>query len=140
MPDLDGLRNALNKIDTDLVKATMAAFLIEAEAMKDDSMANCPVAPDGGILRASHEILGPVKEGDEFKLWIQVGGPADDYAQAVHEHLSEFSPPSWVKAEQSGDGVKFNVGGPKFLENAVRKRLAGLDSRVAARVAARMKT
>ena len=102
MADLDALKSALNKIDTELVKATLGAFLAEAELMKEDSMENCPVGPEGvGVLRASHEILGPIKEGDEFKLWIQVGGAADDYAQAVHEHLSGFSPPSWQKAEAS---------------------------------------
>ena len=138
MADLDALKAALSKIDTDLVKTTMGAFLAEAELMKEDSMENCPTAPDGGVLRASHEILGPVKEGNEFKLWIQVGAAADDYAQAVHEHLSGFSPPSWQKAESSGEGVQFNVGGPKFLENAVRKALPGLDERVASRVASRM--
>lgn len=138
MADLDALKSALRKIDTSLVTATMGAFLAEADLMKEDSMENCPVAPDGGVLRASHEILGPIKEGNEFKLWIQVGGPADDYAQAVHEHLSGHSPPSWQKAELEGEGVQFNVGGPKFLENAVRKALPGLDERIASRVATRM--
>ena len=136
--DLEALKKAVDALGYSLFQATLDAFVAEAELIKEDSMAHCPVAPDGGTLRASHEVVGPVKEGNEFKLWIQVGGPADDYAQAVHEHLSEYSPISWVKAEESGKGVHWNAAGtgPKFLENAARKALPGLPERVAARARA----
>lgn len=47
---------------------------------------------------------------------IVAGGPSAAYARAVHEHLSDSSPPSWVKAEAEGRPVTFTVGGPKFIE------------------------
>jgi hypothetical protein len=135
MADLDALKRAVEKAGYGIVQATLDAMVAEAELIKEDSMLHCPVAPDGGTLRASHEIVGPIKEGNDFLLWIQVGGASDDYAQAVHEHLSEYSPPSWVAAEEAGRGIRWNVPdtGPKFLENAARKALPGLPERVAAR-------
>lgn len=140
MADLDALRKAVDKAGYTILKETLNAFIAETELIKEASMEACPVAPDGGTLRASHEIVGPVKEGDEWLIWITVGGPADEYAQAVHEHLSEHSPPSWVKAEEAGKGIKWNVPGtgPKFLENAARAALPGLPDRVKTRVASRM--
>jgi hypothetical protein len=140
MGELSDLRKAVDKAGYTIVRETLNAMAAEVELMKADSMEHCPVAPDGGVLRASHEILGPEKEGDYFLFWIAVGGPADDYAQAVHEHLSEYSPPSWKKAEESGKGVHWNAAGtgPKFLENAVRAKIEGLEGRVAARVKARL--
>lgn len=136
--DLDALKKAVDKVGYSLFQATLDAFMAEAELIKEDSMQRCPVAPDGGTLRASHEVVGPVKEGDEFLIWVQVGGPADDYAQAVHEHLSEYSPASWKKAEELGHGIHWNAAGtgPKFLENAARERLVGMQERVMARAKA----
>jgi hypothetical protein len=137
--DLDALKKAVEKLGYTLFQATLDAFMDEAELIKEDSMLHCPVAPDGGTLRGSHEIVGPVKEGDEFLIWVQVGGPSDDYAQAVHEHLSQYSPPSWKKAEEEGRGIHWNATGtgPKFLENAARARLDGMQERVMAKARAR---
>jgi hypothetical protein len=134
------LRNELKNFRTKLFQATVAGFIVEAEHIKENSMAACPVAPDGGTLRASHEIVGPVKDGRDLVIWIQAGGPADDYAQAVHEHMSEHSPPSWIVAEIEGSGIKWNVPGtgPKFLENAARAALPGMRERVTAYAKARM--
>jgi hypothetical protein len=133
--DLEALKRAVDKLGYSLWEATVNAFLAEAELIKEDSMVHCPVAPDGGTLRGSHEVVGPVKEGNDFLIWVQVGGPSDAYAQAVHEHLSEYSPPSWVAAEESGRGIHWNAEGtgPKFLENAARAAMPGMAERVAAR-------
>ena len=133
--DLEALKRVVDRLGYSLWEETLAAFVAEAELIKEDSMLHCPVAPDGGVLRGSHEVVGPVKDGDEFLIWIQVGGPSEEYAQAVHEHLSEYSPPSWVAAEESGRGINWNAQdtGPKFLENAARKATPGMPERVADR-------
>ena len=78
-----------------------------------------PVAEkQGGVLRASGHVQSPEIHGRDISVTLSFGGAADAYAIAVHEHLSEHSPPSWQKAEESGDGVQFHPGGagPKFLE------------------------
>jgi hypothetical protein len=72
-----------------------------------------------GILRGTIETLAPEVGDGVVSVRVVCGGPSAPYAIAIHEHLSEHSPPNWVKAEQSGDGVHFNVGGPKFLESAL---------------------
>jgi hypothetical protein len=132
--NLDALKKALKDYQTTMFGSIGDAFLAEMELVKEDSMANCPVAPDGGTLRASHEVIGPTREGKKLSITIEVGGAAESYALAVHEHLSDHSPPSWLKAEADGRPVQFNVGGPKFLENAYRRAMPGMAERVKARV------
>jgi len=128
---LDGLRAALEKHREILMGKLGRAAVEEMELVKGDSMDNCPV--DDGVLKASHEVVFE-RDGDKIEVRIEVGGAAEAYALAVHEHLSEHSPYSWVKTEADGDPVKFTSGGPKFLENAMRKAAPGFAARVAARV------
>jgi hypothetical protein len=76
----------------------------------------CPVAPDGGTLRGTiEEHPAEIRDG-AVTVSVSAGGPAIDYAVAVHEHLSEHSPPSWRAAGQ--DGIHWNAEGtgPKFME------------------------
>jgi hypothetical protein len=130
---LGGLRAALEKYREILMGKLGRAAVEEMELVKADSMDNCPVAPGGGTLKASHEVVFS-RDGDKVEVRIEVGGAAEPYALAVHEHLSEHSPQSWLTAEAAGRPVQFNVGGPKFLENAVRRAAPGFAARVAARV------
>ena len=51
------------------------------------------------------------------------GGPEAEYAIAVHEHLSEFSPPSWQNTT-----VHFTRGGPKYLELPVMEHSGNLPN------------
>jgi len=134
MGELDKLRDLLRSMSQGLVDKTKTAILEEAELIKAESMENTPI--EHGVLKASHEIVGPETDGKEWKITIQVGGAAEPYAMAVHEHLSAYSPPSWLAKEAAGRPVHFNVGGPKFLENAVRKAIPGFGSRIADRVRA----
>jgi hypothetical protein len=78
-----------------------------------------PVAEKGGgTLRASGHVMPAKIEGRKISVTMGYGGPSDAYALAAHEHLSEFSPPSWRSAEADGNGVTFHPEGrgPKYLE------------------------
>lgn len=94
-----------------------------------------PVAPGGGELRNSGQVHEPEKIGKTFSVTLSYGsGPSRAYAEAVHEHLSEHSPPSWVAAEESGRGINWTVPGtgPKYLEkplNEARSEAAGWIAR-----------
>ena len=59
----------------------------------------------GGILRASGHVQEPVRNGRNISCTLAFGGAAEKYAVAVHEHLSEHSPLSWIISEVFGDGV-----------------------------------
>jgi hypothetical protein len=86
-----------------------------------------PVAKkQGGVLLASGHVQSPEINGRNISVTLSFGGAADAYAIAVHEHLSEHSPPSWQKAEESGDGVHFHPEGrgPKFLETPLMEAVS----------------
>ena len=116
-----------------LYKHAIQAVTMEAHAIESLSMGNTPV--DSGNLRASHKVKVKVGVGG-IKATVSVGGSTEPYALAVHEHLSEHSPPSWKAAEKQGNPVKFNANtgpGPKFLENAFRSRMP-IEKRIADRI------
>ena len=127
---------ALKKIATKFPDRVAAALYHEAQIEMTESKRRCPVAPGGGTLRASGMVAPPVRRGRNISVTLSYGGAAKDYAIAVHEHLSEHSPPSWVAAEQSGHGVHWTQPstGPKFLESVLNESRATMAARVAARV------
>ena len=91
-------------------KVAEMALRTEAELTKTLSMRGTPT--DTGALKGSHFVESrQTLDGPEAT--VGVGGPAEAYALAVHEHPSEHDPPSWV-----GVDVQFVTGGPKFLEGA----------------------
>lgn len=130
----DQFRARLEQLAREMPRQVGRALYEEALAVQRESMRRCPVAPDGGALRASHETHQPVITPGEISVSITVGGPSEPYARSVHEHLSEHSPPSWQAAEAAGRPVQWNVGGPKFLESAVLEAGENLDERLAKRL------
>ena len=81
-----------------------------AEEILEDAQENY-VPVDEGNLRDS----GAVTVSDGLRVTIGFGDAATAaYAAAVHEHPSDFDPPSWRQA----DHVNFKPEGhgPKFLE------------------------
>ena len=113
-----------------------------------------PVAPDGGVLRASGVVEPPETNGNLVSVKMGFGdGPSAPYALAVHEHLSERSPRSWKAAEArttvsgtgtsihttKAGGVRFNVQGtgPKYLERPFLEAIGGgkLEQQVASDIA-----
>lgn len=77
------------------------------------------VPHDKGLLAASGAVDVPIVLPGFISVRMHFGGPSEPYALAIHEHLSEHSPPSWQVAEESGSGVHFSHGGPKYLERPV---------------------
>lgn len=93
--------------------------LYEAAREDVENVAKDRVPYKDGILSGTITTLEPEYEPGKITVRVVCGGPAAPYAMAAHEHLSEYSPPSWKKAEEEGRPVHFNVGGPKFLESAL---------------------
>jgi hypothetical protein len=116
----DKLRSALEAIRRKL--ALGAALYQEGLYIQRNSMRRTPV--DTGALRASHETTEPAYKGGEIEVAIQVGGPAAPYALIVHERLD----------------VGHRVGEAKFLERSVTEAAAGIDERLARRIAKNLGT
>lgn len=106
------------------------ALRIEAELIKTDSQQNY-VPVDLGTLRSSAQVSDAEIRGRDVEVSISYGGAASDYAAAVHEHVSEHSPPSW-----QGTDVQFSPQGrgPKYLERPLMAAVRGMDGRIAARI------
>lgn len=86
------------------------------------------VPVDLGPLRASGHVTEPERKGHKVSVTLAYGGPAAPYALAVHEHLSEHSPPSWRHTD-----VQFSPAGhgPKYLEKPMMAALPTLAHDVA---------
>jgi len=112
------------------------AIYLEGQIAMTEAKRRCPVAPDGGTLRASGMVHQPVRTLRHIAVTLSFGGAAQDYAIAVHEHPSEHSPPSWVIAEARGSGIHWNADGtgPKFLEGPINELQPILASKLAARL------
>ena len=76
------------------------------------------VPVDLGPLRKSGMVHHPVWVGRALSITLSYGDDAAPYALAIHEHPSDYSPPSWIAAEQAGNTVQFQPAGrgPKYLE------------------------
>ena len=111
-----------------------SALYMEAQLILTEAKRRCPVAHDGGQLRASGRVQAPVREGKNISVTISFGPMA--YAIAVHEHLSEHSPPSWIKAEMLGHGIDWTTPGtgPKFLESVINEAMPDMARRIADRI------
>jgi len=76
-----------------------------------------------GELRQSGRIEPIEVDGNTTKSLISFNAR---HAGATHEVHSRFDPPTWV-----GKAINFTVGGPKYLERALRASLPGLLRRIA---------
>ena len=86
---------------------------------------------DLGPLRASGRAELPKTKRGNTEVLLAYG---TDYALPVHETPSKHDPPSWV-----GKTIKFNVGGPKFLESAMKEAAKGFGGRMKRRVLDRLR-
>ncbi len=105
-----------------VLKDVESALFQEGESIMGDSKMDTPVALDGGTLRASGHAKDPKTKRGKTEVILGYG---TKYAVAVHETPSKHDPPSWV-----GKTIKFNVGGPKFLEKAMKKAAKGFGGRL----------
>lgn len=107
----------------------MRAVYRRAEAVMTRSK-NEFVPVDKGILRNSGHVGTVQRQGRIVSVTMSYGGAAKAYAIAVHEHLSEHSPPSWRK----GTVVHFSPAGrgPKYLERPLFEALRTMAEDIAA--------
>lgn len=133
---VDDLKRALARAGALAIPALSAAMVEEQEKVIADAVELAP--SDFGTLRGSGTVLPPEIGLHEVTVVAGFGGAAAPYVVAVHEHLSEYSPPSWQIAEgasqsvesgafesQGGSGgVSFSPQGtgPKFLERPFLER------------------
>jgi len=129
MLGVEKVRTTMLNIAQAMPDKVKKALYKEAQIEMTEAKKRCPVAPDGGTLRASGIVLPPEHEGKRISVTMSFGGGgAEAYALAVHEHLSEFSPPSW----QPPTIVQWNAAGtgPKFLESVMLEALPHMGDRI----------
>lgn len=132
MRNLDGMIKGLTELKTRIGKlpavateeAAKALYQVAREKVEAVAIDRAPMAD--GTLRGTIETLPPRVNGNVIEVAVVAGGPAAPYAIAIHEHMSEHSPPTWVAAEEKGAGVHFQVGGVKFLESALNDAIPGM--------------
>lgn len=140
----ESLIHGLRKMIDETPKRIAAALVQECEAIGADSDENF-VPVDFGILKGSRLNSLPIWEENEVTVGISYGGAASAYALAVHEHPSEFDPPSWDKKGTASSSIRtppvpdivtFHPydHGPKFLERAMLKAAPFIPDRIAARL------
>ena len=109
-----------------LQRTLVAGLYKEAELVMTDAKENYvpvgqpPEDKTPGTLRASGFVLPPVVIGNHVEIVLGFGGAAEAYAMVQHEHLE----------------YKHTVGQAKYLERPMLKAATGLDTRMAARIAA----
>lgn len=127
------MTNALKKIILEYPDRVAAAIYMEAQLIMTESKTRCPVAKDGGTLRASGNVDEPVRVGRNISVQMGYGGAAESYAIAVHEHPSDYSPPSWVTHPNDIDWTTPGTG-PKFLEGPINEAEKYLLGRISDRI------
>ena len=124
---LDKLEARLKKSGVNAAKELAGGLKVEAERIMTAAKRITPV--DQGTLRSSGHVKKPVISRKSAFVELGFGGAASDYAQAVHEFPSKFSPPSW----QGKTSLNWNAAGTgaKFLEKPVNAAKKGFGRRVA---------
>ena len=124
---LDELQSRLKKSSKSAARELARGLDIEAERIMTAAKRITPV--DQGTLRSSGHVKKPVIKPRSASVELGFGGAASDYAEAVHEFPSKFSPRSW-KGKTS---LNWNAAGTgaKFLEKPVKAAKKGFGRRVA---------
>lgn len=114
-------------------KVSAALYQI-AQVMMTEAKRRCPVASDGGVLRASGQVSQPVRVGRSISIILSFGGAAVAYAIAVHETPSGYDPPSWRAMYAHGGEIEWTSSGtgPKFLESVIDEYVGVLPTLLAA--------
>lgn len=113
----------------------VAAVLYQiAQQILTEAKRRCPVAADGGTLRASGMVEKPTREGRTVRVTISFGSGAIAYAIAVHETISEHDPPSWTIMYENGGLIQWTSEGTgdHFLSSVIDEYKAVLPEMLAA--------
>lgn len=124
---IEKLKKKMEALARGFPDTILDAALYEGELILTDSATN-HVPVDLGTLRNSRFIEGE-RSGKDIEVTLGYGGAASAYALAVHEHPSQFDPPSWKSAGE----VEFSPSGrgPKYLEKPLNAAIPGMASRIA---------
>ncbi len=133
---MEPLQAKLAQLGVAMPTVAAGALYREAERIMTRSK-NEFVPAHHDVLKTSGQVQLPVIAGSVVTVVMGYGGAASAYALAVHEHLSEHSPPSWVAAEAAGHPVQFHPSGrgPKYLERPLNEARSGMDARLGADIA-----
>jgi hypothetical protein len=130
----DDMRRRLQRLAAQFPREAAVALYQEVLIEEKEMKRRCPVAPHGGALRASITTQKPDISGRVITVTVEAGGPSTPYAIAVHEHLSEHSPPSW--RHLGADEIDWNVPGtgPKFMSNVLFESAPYMAARIDKRI------
>lgn len=105
-----------------------------AQQIMTEAKRRCPVAKDGGTLRASGMVAKPVRSGRGISVTMSFGGVASAYAIAVHETISEHDPPSWTIMYENGGQISWTSSGTgdHFLSSVIEEYMVVLPQMLAA--------
>lgn len=158
---IKGMQQRIDRIVKRIPDAAEQALRIEAEVIMTRSKQGF-VPVDLGTLRSSGHVSDPVRHGKDVEVTLAFGGAAAPYALAVHEHPSDYDPPSWEgkgtgtrgplerdskgkflpgSGKNTGDNVvHFGPGqrGPKYLERPLKDAIRGMTERIATRIEAEL--
>jgi hypothetical protein len=111
-----------------------AALYQIAQQILTEAKRRCPVAADGGVLRASGMVSLPVRIGRSISVTISFGGAANAYAIAVHETISAHDPPSWQKMYENGGLIQWTTAGTgdHFLSSVIDEYMTVMPTLMAA--------
>ena len=131
---LRGANEAVAKLKAMAAKfpdVVAASLYKRAQIIMTESKRRCPVASDGGQLRASGRVALPVRDGRKISVQMSYGPMA--YAIAVHETPSEHDPPSWQVMYENGEMIEWTSAGtgPKFLEGPINEAMPTLAKDIA---------
>lgn len=126
----------LRKISAKFPDRVAASIYKRGQVIMTKSKRLCPVASDGGELRASGQVHAPVRKGRNISVTLSYGGAASAYAIAVHETPSDYDPPSWRSMYAQGGEIDWTSEGtgPKFLERPINEAQATLAADIASDV------
>lgn len=113
-----------------------AALYQIAQEILTEAKRRCPVASDGGTLRASGMVAEPVREGRRIYVVISFGGGTIAYAISVHETISEHDPPSWRKVYENGGSIEWTSTGTgdHFLSSVIDEWMPTMNVRIAEKI------
>lgn len=137
------LRRSISDILRDTKENLSAATLEEAEMIAERSRnefvpidtgnlaSTIRVVTDDSGLRQGRNDLGQYTSGSAVEVRIIAGDDSTPQALAIHEHPSQFSPPSW-----EGVDVTFQPSGrgEKYLQRPLDEAIGGMAERVGSKV------
>lgn len=134
MKGASGMIAKLKRIANKFPDRVAAALYQIAQQILSEAKRRCPVAADGGVLRASGMVSQPVRSGRSVSVTISFGGGAMAYAIAVHETISEHDPPSWQVMYERGGMIQWTSQGTgsHFLSSVIDEYMIVMPTLMAA--------